>query len=373
VIETYRLVNAGRALQGQAPVAPKEGARFHFELPGAVQGFAADGEGVTVENVAGHSARGQRSLAVRCRGLGPDRRARVATPTFIPPEAMAMPGYTLLASPTLYPGQTVRAGLLADQGNERPLTCRLFLRAYGTDDRLDSVEGPEVTLAPGARQELAWRIDDTGGAPIAQLGVEVGSDGNGTVDGVVYLDYVDWTGAPNVTLGRPPDVGTGIMWRRAWMDGVDRIAPRSPEPYRIAQNHGTGLISQGTAEWTDYRVDARIFSFLATGAGLAARVGGMRRYYALRLCDDGRARLVKALDGETTLAETAFPWQLDHPYDLALETVGTRLRAWIDGDLLFDVVDAERPLTGGGVGLVCTEGCMGSEAVRVQPAGPSLG
>ena len=33
----------------------------------------------------------------------------LTTPTFTPPEAIAMPGYTLLASPTLYPGQEVRA------------------------------------------------------------------------------------------------------------------------------------------------------------------------------------------------------------------------------------------------------------------------
>ena len=30
------------------------------------------------------------------------------TPTFIPEEALAMPGYQLFASPTLYPGQTLR-------------------------------------------------------------------------------------------------------------------------------------------------------------------------------------------------------------------------------------------------------------------------
>ena len=39
VTETYHIVNSGRALAGLAPLAPKDGARFHFELPGAVQGF----------------------------------------------------------------------------------------------------------------------------------------------------------------------------------------------------------------------------------------------------------------------------------------------------------------------------------------------
>ena len=78
----------------QAPIAPKDGARFHFELPGAVQGFMPEDSpevrgAVTVENVAGHSAAGSRSLALRYAGLAPGRPARVATPTFIPSRQVA--------------------------------------------------------------------------------------------------------------------------------------------------------------------------------------------------------------------------------------------------------------------------------------------
>ena len=42
VRETFHIVNVGRTLQGQAPLAPKDGAIFHFELPGSVQGFISD-------------------------------------------------------------------------------------------------------------------------------------------------------------------------------------------------------------------------------------------------------------------------------------------------------------------------------------------
>ena len=37
--ETYKLVNIGRGMRGLAPLAPKNGARYHFSLPGSVQGF----------------------------------------------------------------------------------------------------------------------------------------------------------------------------------------------------------------------------------------------------------------------------------------------------------------------------------------------
>ena len=42
--EAFHIVNVGRALADQAPVAPKDGARFHFELPGSVQGFQVDSD-----------------------------------------------------------------------------------------------------------------------------------------------------------------------------------------------------------------------------------------------------------------------------------------------------------------------------------------
>ena len=41
VIETYHVVNTARALAGEPPLAPKDGARFHFSLPESVQGFQA--------------------------------------------------------------------------------------------------------------------------------------------------------------------------------------------------------------------------------------------------------------------------------------------------------------------------------------------
>ena len=119
VLETYEIVDIGRALGGE-PVAPKDGARFHFELPGSVQGFQGDDPSVTIDNVAEQSQAGTRTLAVRWTDERPDSPVVATTPTFIPPEAIVMPGYTLLASPTLYPGQEVRARLVTHPGNAGP-------------------------------------------------------------------------------------------------------------------------------------------------------------------------------------------------------------------------------------------------------------
>jgi len=368
VAEAYRVVNIGRALAGAAPSAPKDGARFHFELPGSVQGFQPEDATAThaalaLDNVRGHSARGERSLAVRYRYLAPGRAARISTPTFVQPEANSELDYTLMASPTLYPGQAVRAGVEADAGNAAPVTCRLYARVYGADDTLRIVCGPDTHLTPGSGHAFEWRIPGTDGQPIAAIGLEL--DATRRADGTIYLDYLTWDGAPDVTLGRPRQGGT--MWRRAWVDGIDQYESRWTEPYRLVQNEGVGLLIQGTREWTDYRVSATLTPHLAVAAGIGARVQGMRRYYALLLGDDGMARLMKALDGDTALAETPLVWDLERPYELSLQVEGRRLRAAIDGRELFDVEDLDRPLIGGGAALICREGCVSSGAVTVRP------
>ena len=368
VAETYHIVNIGCALQGETPLAPKDGVRFHFELPGAVQGFQAedspDSRGtVVVENVAGHSRKGQRSLALRYRGITRGRMGRVATPTFIPPEAINMHHYILLASPTLYPGQVVRAGIRADHSNSQAITVRLYHRSYGANDQLVATYGPEVELQPDNDQEFVWNVPDTGGAPIAEIGVELSSEQR--VDGVVYLDYLSWDGTPTVVFKRPQHDGT--MWRRAWVNGVDHYDARWPEAYRLVQNRGTGLLIQGTREWRDYRVSADITPHMVKSCGLGVRVQGMRRYYALLLGEGGKARLVKVLDGTTVLQEVDFSWEFGRTYIFALQVQGTRLQGWIDKQLLFDVEDTTRPLDGGGIALICEEGRMACETVTVQP------
>ncbi len=370
VTETYNIVNIGRALAGKEPVAPKNGSRFHFEQPGSVQGFRPDDDiyfkaALTLENVEGHSETGRRSLALRYRHHASGLVARVTTPTFVPSEAIDITGYALLASPTLYPGQEMWARVVADGDNKGVAVCRLFIRAYGANNELATICGPEAVLGRGEDHEFQWLVVDTGGQPIAQVGFEISSDE--ATSGTVYLDYLTWEGAPDVELRRPAEGGT--MWHRAWVNGVDRFEPHWPEPYRLIQNQGRGLLIQGTREWTDYQVHAAITPHMIAQVGLAARVQGMRRYYALLLGKNGKARLVRELDGEKVLAETDFLCVPAVNYRLSLRVRGNRLQASVDGETLFDIEDDEPLLNGGAVALICEEGCMASDGVRVQPVG----
>jgi len=366
VIETYRIVNAGRALAGAAPLAPKNGARFHFELPSAVQGFQAEPKSsAKIANAAGFSAAGERSLSIEVGRAGGSETALVWTPTFIPPEAQAMPGYEFIASPALFSGQTVRARVSADAANSAPISLSLVARYYGGDDRERRLTREPMAIAPGTASEIEWVVPSTGGSPIFGIGFAVGAGEYG----LLYVDYLTWDGAPDVTLARPE--GGGELWRAAWVNGVDQFEGRWPEPYRIVKNEGTGLISQGGDDWTDYSVEAPVTIRLAKSGGLAARVGGMRRYYALLLLESGTAQLVRVRDATTVyLAEMPFTVERDRAYALRLTVVGPHIQGFIDGSPVLEATDSgEQALRSGGVGLVVSDGCLSCDWVRVAANG----
>ncbi|MDE0312905.1 MAG: ADP-ribosylglycohydrolase family protein [Caldilineaceae bacterium] len=388
VTESLHVANVGRALFQMPLHTPKNGARYHFELPGSVQGFMAD-ESVdsrgtlTIENVPAHSQSGNRSLALQYEGVATGRPARAATSTFIPSKETAdyfeRRGYALLASPSIYPGQTVSAALEADSANEHAVDVSLYLRRFRSlDDELTLEAGPGRRLQPGERHTFKWTLDGAGNEPVAEIGVAVQSDER--TKGTIFLDYLTWTGEPDVTFTRPDtpldrrrrDMSIPLMWRRAWVNGVDGYDSWWPESFRLVQNRGRGLLMTGTREWRDYQVETEINLHLCSSAGIAARVQGMRRYYALLLSrtDEGRgvARLIRALDGDTVLAETDFPWEYGDSHVFALQAKGDRLRGFIDNldDALFDVTD--NMLAGGGIALVVEEGRVMSDEVAVRPA-----
>jgi len=286
----------------------------------------------------------------------------VLTPTFIPPEAIEMPGYSLVASPTLYPGQIVHAVLFADEKNSGSVAVAIQLQIYGEEDRLVAIQGPRQNLAPGETIHLEWQVPDLSGAPIAQIGISISS--HDPAEGVVYLDQLSWDGSPNLTFHRP--AASGRMWKRQWVNAADFFEDGFGEAFRVIQNRGRGLVITGTREWTDYSVQASITAHLAKAFGLAARVQGLERYYALLLCNQNTIKLIKRLDGEILLAEQAFAWEFGKPYHLQITVKGNQISVSVNQTLVFKVEDPDRPLSRGGIALICEEGHIGTDEVTLR-------
>ena len=258
----------------------------------------------------------------------------------------------------------MQASLLADPANTKPVQAQLYVRVYGENDKLTDITGPSATLEPGKIVLLTWTVPDTGSAPVAFIGLELSAPEAATL----YLNALTWSGSPSVQLNRPDKPGT--MWKRAWVDALDHqdrlgYLDHWPEPYRIVQNYGRGMITQGTRDWGNYRVSAQLTPHLCRAGGLAARVQGLQRYYAL-ICDGEKVRLVKNYYGETVLAEAPVGWELGQLYELTLEVAGFRLVGHINGEKLVEATDPDRVFDGGGIGLIVEEGRVGCENVNVE-------
>jgi ADP-ribosylglycohydrolase len=365
----YDIANLGLQLAGEAPLAlPKDGAQFHFSLPGSVQGFIAERDVVQPDLLSLEQGQnsGRPALALRFKGLARGRSAAALTPTFSPPEVVDMRTYDLQASPRVYPGQIVTARVVADETNTAAVSASLRIKAYGQDDRLVDFDGPSADLVPGAEDVLKWTLPDLDGQPIQRIGIALTSHG-ARADGTVWLDYLRWDGAPKLELRRPRQ--SGAFWRRSWVNNVSFFSNNFAPAFRISQDRGSGIIIHGPREGRDYRVSSIVAVHLGSSAGLAARVQGLRRYYALLLEGGDMVRVVKVRDDvRTILAETPYRWALEEGVGLMLELRGREIVAAVGTATVLRVTDdSDTFFENGGIGLVITEGALSTNQVGVEP------
>ena len=367
VQQSYRLINLGRGLQGLDPLQPKQGARFHFSLPGSVQGFEPRGAATSVANDGGR-------LAVHFEDVDAAHGAGASTATFIPMDADKVGGYELLASPTLHPGQRIRARVDLDAATTGAVACRLWAKLVRAEDDTEKVASDPVELAPGAGSELSWEMPDTDGHPVARVGVSAVAAAPGvTVSGTLNLDWLTWDGTPRTNLSRPsgpaserPKVRALPWWGRAWVNGASLFWPKDwAEPMRLIQNEGVGVALQGGETWTDYRVTATMRIHMAKAGGIGARAGGMRRYYALLIGGDGVVRLIRRVNETVVLGEAPLAGALDERHRLTLEVEGSAIRGSVDDGPALEATDDA--LRGGAVALIGEEGRIEYWDVDIAP------
>ncbi len=355
VTEADAIVTSAFKLAGKPIERAKQGAQFHFEQPGSLQGFLVTNGNGNIENVDGVSTTGTHALKLNAT----TNDVRFGTPVFAPSKDIAKyfenRGYALLASPRVYPGQVLAAGLL---GSDKPTPASIYVGYYGENDQPTFVTSEATTVS--GETTLCFEIPEEAN-PVFEIGVHL-PDG-----GTVFLDSLSWQGEPSVTFTRPAHKGT--MWRRAWVNGVDQYDPWWSEPFRLINNEGRGLLIQGTKDWRNYKVTADVTPHMVKASGIAARVQGMRRYYALILYKESpqiqsELRLVKVLNKEIVLTSQPFNWQLGETYELSLEVVDGSIQGIVNGEVVLKAMDED--LKDGGCALIVEQGRTATQAVHVS-------
>jgi hypothetical protein len=352
------IIEIGSALAGEEMKRPGADAPFNFCFPGSLQGFHGLETSTTVTNVPSDE-----ESQTRCLHMDFDLSGSIATPVFIQPNELTMAGYQFMASPAVYSGQE----LVAEVRSRAEIDTCLFISVYTGDGKTQNIPGPSYRLKKNTTERILMAIPDTEGQPIAEIGIEARSGTRSSID----ILYVDWKGEPKTVFKRPPAVSGAVkdigVWRRAWVNGVDQWESHWREAFRLCQNSGRGLLIQGTQGWRDYEVESELSITMAASAGIAIRVQGMRRYYALLISNNKRARLVKYDDREEGLGIKDLTIEEGDKITLRLRAEGTTITAWYNGTLLFQVVDAKHPLTHGAAAFVLEEGHVMSEALIIRP------
>ena len=107
----------------------------------------------------------------------------------------------------------------------------------------------------------------------------------------------------------------------------------------------------------------------AKSFGLAARVQGLSRYYALMLGPNQGLRMVRNYDGIQVLAEVPYNWSWSKRYEFKLEATGAIIAGSINGTELIRYHEPDQKLLDGGIALVCEEGLIMSDEVAITAAG----
>ncbi len=154
--------------------------------------------------------------------------------------------------------------------------------------------------------------------------------------------------------GTPPSryiIQTTNIWGGT-LDGNDPVKPGTILLYAdnltLPEDH-----PKQPGNWTDYRMSVYLRSSDDEAIGIVFRYIALGHYYLFSMdCQRKYRRLVKVKDGNhTILAEDDFVYRLNQDYLIAIEAIGSSLRVYQDGELVFDVTD--NALDHGRIGLYC--------------------
>ncbi|MCU1475520.1 MAG: ADP-ribosylglycohydrolase [Subtercola sp.] len=349
--EAMRIVNSARTLRQLPPQV--SAARFDFAFPGSRHGFTAcphlrsDSE-VRISNPVGHALR---------IDVEKDAVVSVSTPTFLDP-LDRISNFSTVASPTLYPGQTVDVCVSSNV----PTSIRLYA-LYEHGQVVEHRYSPATAIS--ALHTISWLIPSVGNLVPFRLGVEISA---AEADAAVEVDSVDWRGAPSHFEQ------SGILLSSIWDTKPSGLAPwvssaRNWEAdfgstYCVSHPGDGGVVTIGSREWVDYTVSTTMTLSLHRSAGLVVRARGHRNYLA-GIFAQGGILLIDQIDAERrVLARVPYDPPLDLPLAVELVCIGDELSMSVGGERLVNARTTRNE--GGGAGFIVEGGTFTADGFSVR-------
>jgi ADP-ribosylglycohydrolase len=339
-------------------------AKFHFEYPGSTHAFRLDSDEPLhatggISNTDEAAASGKRSLRVLFDRVQGGLGYRAYHQTYYRPQDFNDSRYDPSFSPIVYPGQTVSVQVMAPASNGFRVKARLFVK----DGNAKQVHYSDaVELPAGEWTRLQYDIPAMNGACLEQAGIEwiplIGKGPKGP-SFVGYIDDFDLSGQPDYSVDFAKErlekwtsihveVSQLTVLRGLWTLDDGRLSGSyQGDP---AESY-TGQLS-----WADYTFSARMTPHLGDHHRINFRVQGGIRSYAAGLAPDGKLVLWKNDNGYRVLSEAALPWQRGREMEIRITADANRFQIAVDGNVLIDYIDEDRPYLNGMIGFSNTGG-----------------
>ncbi len=384
--EAYKVINTAKKMNKEETVEPKNGSRFHFEMPGSVQGWRSSFKNnknisTIVQNTEYESSIGKRALEIKFDRVAPGVCSEAVVDTFFPQELYELTGsarerffqsYNFISCPLLYSGQNIESEIIFKSNSQKPITVTCFINVFGEEDNYERMNSESVVLFPDKSQKLKWRIPSTDGNPITQVGFSIESDQANS--GSLILNYLTFTGEPNCKFSKPKHIGKhkrGVkfsnakMWKASWVDALDKW-DSGERTFRVCKDSGRGMLITGTNLWKNYKVTSDIAIQRVKTGGLAARVQGLNRYYGLVINASNKLQLIKVINEPKVLKEIDFDLEYYKDYKLSLKVEDNKLSGYLDNKVVLEFTDSSDVLENGAMGLIVEDGTMVTDEVIVE-------
>ena len=256
------------------------------------------------------------------------------------------------------------------------MRINLFIKYWGEEDKLVKLSSDDFNLRSKENNTIEWVVPDTFANPIGQIGISINSDDN--VSGKILINYLNISGTPKMTFRRPDHIDEykrgifykeevyGQLWKRAWVNDVDKWQYRHNESFKVVRGIGRGHIMTGSETWKDYTISSKISIPLASAAGLIVRSQGLKRYYSLELTSENKLKINKMEYELKTLNEIDFNLEYFKDYDLKFKVDGNKLQGYVDNQLLIEAEDSSNPFEEGMMGFLTENGAIQSNSISIE-------
>ena len=387
LLESQNIINITRKMNGLESKVIKNNARYNFEMETSTQGWMVDKSNdnnlnTSLSNVDYKSDNGTRALQVSFNDLSFGLASEIFVDSFFPEWFTKLEGYQVqryfhydyVACPIVYSGQKIKTEIISQ--SEKDLRINLFIKYWGEEDKLIKLSSDDFNLRSKENNTIEWVVPDTFANPIGQIGISINSDDN--VSGKILINYLNISGTPKMTFRRPDHIDEykrgifykeevyGQLWKRAWVNDVDKWQYRHNESFKVVRGIGRGHIMTGSETWKDYTISSKISIPLASAAGLIVRSQGLKRYYSLELTSENKLKINKMEYELKTLNEIDFNLEYFKDYDLKFKVDGNKLQGYVDNQLLIEAEDSSNPFGEGMMGFLTENGAIQSNSISIE-------